>query len=275
MKLSGKPVSSPGRTDKFPPPLMRFLRSNAGSKSRRSRSSPMFLRKKTTTNIQTQTTQEPSSPKVTCMGQVRVKRSSNTKRDVPPTRCRCRWVPKSNPCRYRPFCLTWPFFRRKSKQHSRPNHHQESESASEERTNADKNIVSFASNPSTPPKNALLLTRCRSAPYRSSSLACRFWSSPVKDQETDFPDTEPASEEPQTDTKLGFLGTKIASLTQEEKVEELSSDQKGVELVSAIESRPSVLTRCKSEPARTGHRIDPLVNNLWKKRRNWVGLFVI
>ncbi|BAT85691.1 hypothetical protein VIGAN_04326300 [Vigna angularis var. angularis] len=275
MKLSGKPVSSPGRTDKFPPPLMRFLRSNAGSKSRRSRSSPMFLRKKTTTNIQTQTTQEPSSPKVTCMGQVRVKRSSNTKRDVPPTRCRCRWVPKSNPCRYRPFCLTWPFFRRKSKQHSRPNHHQESESASEERTNADKNIVSFASNPSTPPKNALLLTRCRSAPYRSSSLACRFWSSPVKDQETDFPDTEPASEEPQTDTKLGFLGTKIASLTHEEKVEELSSDQKGVELVSAIESRPSVLTRCKSEPARTGHRIDPLVNNLWKKRRNWVGLFVI
>lgn len=30
----------------------------------------------------------------------------------------------------------------------------------------------------TPPKNALLLTRCRSAPYRSSSLACQFWGSP-------------------------------------------------------------------------------------------------
>ncbi|KAK8534710.1 hypothetical protein V6N12_057354 [Hibiscus sabdariffa] len=27
---------------------------------------------------------------------------------------------------------------------------------------------------SSPPKNALILTRCRSAPFRSSSLACRF-----------------------------------------------------------------------------------------------------
>ena len=260
MKLSAKPVSSPGRTDKFPPPLMRFLRTNAGSKSRRSRSSPMFLRKKTTTNIQTQPTQEPSSPKVTCMGQVRVKRSSNTKRDAPPTRCRCRWVPKPKPCRYPPFCLTWPFLRRKPNHHSRPKHQEESESASREKPNVDKNNVSFASNSNTPPKNALLLTRCRSAPYRSSSLACRFWSSPVKDQETDFPNTEPASEEPQTDP--GFLETK----SEQEKVEELLSDENGVETVSAIPSRPTVLTRCKSEPARTGQRIDLLVNNLWKKR---------
>ncbi|OMO73477.1 hypothetical protein COLO4_27061 [Corchorus olitorius] len=72
MKISGKPISSPGRTEKYPPPLMRFLRSNVGSRSRgRSRSSPMFVRKKNTA-IETQ---EPSSPKVTCMGQVRVKRS--------------------------------------------------------------------------------------------------------------------------------------------------------------------------------------------------------
>ncbi|CAJ1894421.1 unnamed protein product [Sphenostylis stenocarpa] len=175
MRLSAKPVSSPGRTDKFPPPLMRFLRSNAGSRSRRSRSSPMFVRKKntTTTTIQTQTTQEPSSPKVTCMGQVRVKRSSNTKRDAPPTRCccRCRWIPKPNPCLCPPLWPTWPFFRSKPKQHSRPNHHEESESAFQEKTNVDKHNVPFASNSTTPPKNALLLTRCRSAPYRSSSLA--------------------------------------------------------------------------------------------------------
>lgn len=31
----------------------------------------------------------------------------------------------------------------------------------------------------SPPKNALLLTRSRSAPYRSSSSACRFWGSPL------------------------------------------------------------------------------------------------
>nr|GMD69919.1 chromo domain-containing protein cec-1 [Ipomoea batatas] len=77
MKGLSKPISSPGRTDKFPPPLMRFLRSNAGSRSRgRSRSSPMFMRKKNSVAIET--TQEPSSPKVTCIGQVRVKRSSKS-----------------------------------------------------------------------------------------------------------------------------------------------------------------------------------------------------
>ncbi|KAK7279371.1 hypothetical protein RJT34_24421 [Clitoria ternatea] len=104
MKLSTKPISSPGRTDKFPPPLMRFLRNNAASRSRgRSRSKTIFLRKKNTT-IETQ---EPSSPKVTCMGQVRVKRSTkqpSTKRvhsaggDGAPTKCRCRWC-KSEPAR--------------------------------------------------------------------------------------------------------------------------------------------------------------------------------
>jgi hypothetical protein len=61
MKLSTKPISSPGRTNKFPLPLMRFLRSNVGSKSRgKSRSSPMFVRKKNAA-IETQ---ESSSPKV-------------------------------------------------------------------------------------------------------------------------------------------------------------------------------------------------------------------
>ncbi|KAM0024601.1 hypothetical protein Hdeb2414_s0022g00617681 [Helianthus debilis subsp. tardiflorus] len=83
MNKPTKPISSPGRTtittsEKFPPPLMRFLRSNVGNKSRRrSRASPMFVRKKNTL-IET-TTQEPSSPKVTCIGQVRVSRSKKKK----------------------------------------------------------------------------------------------------------------------------------------------------------------------------------------------------
>ncbi|KAI8013056.1 hypothetical protein LOK49_LG05G00667 [Camellia lanceoleosa] len=52
MKILAKPMSSPSRTDKFPRPLMRFLRSNVGSKSRgKSRSSPMFMRKKNCTII--------------------------------------------------------------------------------------------------------------------------------------------------------------------------------------------------------------------------------
>ncbi|KAL6141992.1 hypothetical protein ACLB2K_060276 [Fragaria x ananassa] len=99
MKLPAKSISSPGRSDKFPPPLMRFLRSNVRSKSRgRLRSSPMFVRKKNTTAVETQ---EPSSPKVTCMGQVRVRRASSSaassrpgrvRRAAAPTRKRFGWI---------------------------------------------------------------------------------------------------------------------------------------------------------------------------------------
>ncbi|KAG5106554.1 hypothetical protein JHK82_043524 [Glycine max] len=105
-----KPILSLGRTEKFPPPLMRFLRSNVASRSsRRYKSSPMFRRKKNSTTIETQT-QEPSSPKVMCMGQVRVKcpskQGTTTKRDLAPTCCRCYccWIqsPNNHPCRYKP-----------------------------------------------------------------------------------------------------------------------------------------------------------------------------
>lgn len=78
MKISSKPILSPSRTENFPQPLMlRFLKSNVGSKSRgrSSRSSPLFVRKKNASVIETQ---EPSSPKVTCIGQVRVRRSSGS-----------------------------------------------------------------------------------------------------------------------------------------------------------------------------------------------------
>ncbi|KAK7396551.1 hypothetical protein VNO78_17634 [Psophocarpus tetragonolobus] len=243
MKLSAKPISSPGRTDKFPPPLMRFLKSNGGSRSRRSRSSPMFVRKKNTTTIDTQ---EPSSPKVTCMGQVRVKRASKqpntkSKRDIPPTRCCC-WIPKPNPCSCscRPL---WPFFPRKPtnlNQDSHSNCHQQSDSAFEHQVNNVHNP--FDSNSNTPPRNALLLTRCRSAPYRSSSLASRFWGSPAKDPETEFPNAPPASQ-----------------LVLPEKVHHLTNEK---DLQTDSAPRPTLLTRCKSEPARTGHRLYPLFSNI-------------
>ncbi|KAG4925380.1 hypothetical protein JHK87_050920 [Glycine soja] len=213
--------------------------------SRRSKSSPMFIRKKNTTTIETQT-QEPSSSKVTCMGQVRVKRPSKqgatTKRDLAPTRCRCRcnccWIrsPNNHPCRCKPLWPNWPsLFRRKPTKLKHPSepernfHDEESELPFHERVNVDKDS-DFASNSSTPPRNALLLTRCRSAPYRSSSLASRFRSSPVKDQETEFPipnttEQQHTSEEPQTEPELGFLREKIASLTEPKKVEEVETER--------------------------------------------------
>ena len=58
-------------------------------------------------------------------------------------------------------------FGNKSKSFVRETEHEE-----EEREEAAKFFVSPIS---TPLKNAFLLTRCRSAPYRSSSLVSRFW----------------------------------------------------------------------------------------------------
>ncbi|CBI32702.3 unnamed protein product, partial [Vitis vinifera] len=226
MKLSSKTMSSPGRTEKFPPPLMRFLRSNVGSRSRgRSRSSPMFVRKKNTA-IETQ---EPSSPKVTCIGQVRVRRSKQGR-------------------------------------------------------NEEEEARVFYSSSFSPPKNALLLTRCRSAPYRSSSLASRFWGSPLateEEQKTEPENTDqqnPASEnepssrdsaaesrtDPETDRDSEYLNQ------SEDSTSERSTKPTKTEAFKTGEeatAHPLILTRCKSEPARTGARLNPDTTLFWKKRR--------
>ncbi|EOY07781.1 hypothetical protein QUC31_011159 [Theobroma cacao] len=321
MKLSAKPISSPGRAEKYPPPLMRFLRSNVGSRSRgRSRSSPMFVRKKNTA-IETQ---EPTSPKVTCMGQVRVKRSkqAGTKpgRHGAPTRRRslCNWIRNALFCRHfagkvkaKPSCRpTWKkwgaFFQmgscRKPKTREDSSKfgnkiedfvegNEEEEEESEKNEKEAKIFVSSSS--SSPPKNALILTRCRSAPYRSSSLACRFWESPLANQETNEEETEETEEEKrenrgfqkeeaevptsekvsiyrnsdhgsQMDSekleKSGFCKEFEEGKTEKpENNEELKTEQFG-------NVRPLILTRCKSEPARTAERLDPEMS-FWKKRR--------
>ncbi|KAJ7976991.1 Protamine P1 family protein [Quillaja saponaria] len=312
MKLSSKPISSPGRTEKFPPPLMRFLRSNAGSKSRgRSRSSPMFVRKKNTA-IETQ---EPSSPKVTCMGQVRVRRSSKQaaatrgrpRRDRAATRTRCRWIRntlfcnhmfgKFRPNRCRPVWPKWvSFFRvsswRKSKikedsMNTESKFRDRSEDSEQEENEEEERAKVFVPNASTPPKNALLLTRCRSAPYRSSSLASRFWGSPLRTEETGedqrteeenkehIENEKPTSEresisdqegrlDPKPMEKLRFFKDLEASIQERmmksENVEEFEKMEEGGDSV-----HPLVLTRCKSEPARTGEKLDPTLN-FWKNR---------
>lgn len=284
----------------------------------------MFVRKKSTA-IETQ---EPTSPKVTCMGQVRVRRSSKqpsaakrgraaTRDGGAPTRCRCLWIRKNalfrikpncnnnNLCRCQPVWPKWGFlrvgsFRRKatklkedsakSESNFHEAEHEEDESEYEERVNAGN---AFASNScSTPPRNALLLTRSRSAPYRSSSLASRFWGSPLRreeetvemeNRESSYDENEKPSSQKnsvsdeeggrvtETERKLGFfkeledsLTDRITSITKSENVEELKKMEKGE---GDFEARPVVLTRCKSEPARTGYKLDPEVNNFWKKRK--------
>ncbi|XP_062117184.1 uncharacterized protein LOC133831040 [Humulus lupulus] len=325
MKLSTKPISSPGRTEKFPPPLMRFLRTNVGSKSRgRSRASPMFVRKKNPSAIETQ---EPSSPKVTCMGQVRVRRSSKQKPSKPrrtkpaPTKvgdsvgCRCRWIPRALLCRHfaetftpklcRPVWSKWcsyfqVSFRRKVGSREEPSKigsrfdvkSQDSDEEEEEKREAKIFAATTATTTcsSSPPKNAFILTRCRSAPYRSSSLASRFWGSPLnsenieqkeeEEEEDSSNERKPISKlesfepiEPEIEQKLKLCQEVNESTTSTEKISpesantenEKEEEESKTEKVAGFE-RPLILTRCKSEPARTGEKLDPELL-FWKNTR--------
>ncbi|XVF07947.1 hypothetical protein REPUB_Repub06bG0183100 [Reevesia pubescens] len=317
MKLLSKPISSPGRTEKYPPPLMRVLRSNVGSRSRgRSRSSPMFVRKK---NIAIET-QEPTSPKVTCMGQVRVKRSKQTGSAKPgrpgaPTcrRNRCKWIRNALFCNHFPGKVkAKPFFRpswkkwgtffhmescRKSKTgedsskfrniiEGSVEENEEDEEEEEESEENEKEAKIFVSSfCSSPPKNALILTRCRSAPYRSSSLACRFWGSPLANQETEgtelenrgfkeeernpTPEKESICRNSDQDSKMNSETEEKPGFCNELKEKKIEKTENNEELKKAEHFgnvRPLILTRCKSEPARTAERLNPEMS-FWKKRR--------
>ncbi|XWS55790.1 hypothetical protein CRYUN_Cryun09bG0031000 [Craigia yunnanensis] len=309
MKLSSKSILSPGRAEKYPPPLMRFLRSNVGSRSKgRSRSSPMFIRKKNTA-IETQ---EPSSPKVTCTGQVRVKRSKQTGskpgRPGAPTRrrSRCKWITnplfrhhfpgkvKGKPF-FRPSWKKWGAFfhmgfcrKPKIREDSLKCGNKIEDSVEESEEDEKEAKVFVSSSCSSPPKNALILTRCRSAPYRSSSLACRFWGSPLASQETKEEETEetrlenrglkeeenPTSEKEsicrnsnqasqmdlETEEKPGFCNEfEEKKIKKSENDEESKTEQFG-------NAWPLILTRCKSESARTAERLNPGMS-FWKNRR--------
>ncbi|KAG5253178.1 protein phosphatase [Salix suchowensis] len=309
MKLSTKPLSSPGRTEKYyPPPLMRFLRSNVGCRSRRrTRSSPMFVRKKSTT-IETQ---EPSSPKVTCMGQVRVRRFKQANiRPGKPKKRLCKWIQNTLLChqhfsrrkrKLKSFTHSWPKwapffsvgFKRNEKSSedcnsskTEPKYGVRNEDFEQEEETEPKVDVSTAI---TPPRNAFLLTRCRSAPYGSSSLAGRVWGSPSESGEKEqkqrsTPENiengsptsrrESASKEsdkeailhPETEVKISFLKQLEGSITsiREGIADSANVEEPNTEVVSTV--RPLILRRCKSEPARTGEKLDP-ETSFWKKRR--------
>ncbi|PSR92861.1 hypothetical protein CEY00_Acc27464 [Actinidia chinensis var. chinensis] len=279
MKSLTKPMSSPGRTEKFPPPLMmRFLRTNIGSRSRgRSRASPIFIRKKHNPPP-IETTQEPSSPKVTCIGQVRARRSSAAARkkslEKHPCSCSCSWVRNTLFCpkKLRPRSIgpdwskcNW-FFPfgccRKSKarddsakiEPTMENKNRASDSEDEDEAEVrEESREAFAS--TSPPKNAFLLTRCRSAPYRSSSLANRFWGSPLEKSEAEDDNGERPTSESEASCRNSALESKLDREIEGRLgfLREIEGSINGI----AKEIRPGTLTRCKSEPARTGERLNP------------------
>ncbi|XP_006288337.2 uncharacterized protein LOC17881083 [Capsella rubella] len=267
MMISRRPVSSPGRVEKYPPPFMGFLRSksNGGSTSRsrsrsrgRSRASPLFVRRNKSAAA---VTQEPSSPKVTCMGQVRVKRSKPKikpeSRDNP-TRRRCKWIrdapfynklaEKIKTLSFRPKwrLFSFPCSRQASKEKDSPitqldrpatesiEEIKEEIEEEEEKFEIPKLFVSPAT---TPPLNALLLTRSRSAPYRSSSLAYRFWEE---------------NNQREAELQQNVIPTEKSNGVHESE----NVDRDKVEITELELIRRPVLTRSKSEPARIGGEED-------------------
>ncbi|PKA62670.1 hypothetical protein AXF42_Ash012257 [Apostasia shenzhenica] len=173
--------ASPGRADKLPAPgLARLLRGKGGSRSRSrsrsslSRASPLFASRSRSVGrasappVDAGENGEPSSPKVTCIGQVRIRKKGKMWRGWPiglrfegNARHRQRMEPiDADPA------LTPPPAALSSSvwgDWGKPI------AAECEREDADR------TDSSTPPKNALILMRCRSAPHnRSSALSIRF-----------------------------------------------------------------------------------------------------
>ncbi|KAL2554456.1 protamine P1 family protein [Forsythia ovata] len=259
---------------------MRFLRSNAGSRSRgRSRSSPMFRMR---SKKDAAPVIEPSSPKVTCFGQVQVTTSSRTTASRRPkngsSSAPCWWLKKTL------FCHKII----SSKFHScgggglsfgsgfckKVDTIEDSCSLDSQIDRNCKNLeVQIQENKgdfhdSSPPNNALLLTRCRSAPYRSSSLAGQFWGSPLASTEIEY-DTkiEAKSEnEFQELQKPSCENVMLDSRRNQESENSVNNVQDSKENTAGGAVHPLLLTRCKSEPARTGERLYPEIN-FWRQRR--------
>lgn len=287
--VGSKAMSSPSRgaaAENYPPPLiMRFLRSNVGSKSRgaRSRSSPMFVvrKKNAATTIETQ---EPSSPKVTCIGQVRVGRSKNFTPSKPGQlkqsqssqgTCTCFPATKCSLCTPRKLdlrrwassfwfgcCKKVDVIDNSSNLESNGrSHFNDGETEvngnedQEARIGKKEDNEEVLRGTTSPPKNALLLTRCRSAPFRSSSLAVQFWgetNNDIGDEVKmtrwcrDFDQRESESEK-QLSRKL-----RMGKVEQSEQIcgtgkQVDSSIGKYMEQVGM--PHPLLLTRCKSESA--------------------------
>ncbi|PWA49896.1 hypothetical protein CTI12_AA477160 [Artemisia annua] len=218
MKIATKPISSPGRTDELPPQLIMFPRSKSSRGSSKSRSNPMFVRKIN----KNETIQEPSSPKVTCIGQVRAnKRSSNIKQTTA-TRTttnvrRCKWLPR-NISLFRCGCRK-PKILKESKQVDDTY----GKCGLEDVTRND-NDVSISK---SPPRNAFLLTR-------SSSLANKIWESTIDEKKCD--ETQGGINENIGNENEGNEGSIINGI-EEFKAKSLN------------------LSRCKSEPARTSDKL--------------------
>ncbi|KAJ4908880.1 hypothetical protein Rs2_12538 [Raphanus sativus] len=203
------------------------------------------------------------------MGQVRVKRSKpkiQPRSRENPTRRRCEWIrnasfycngfagkikPSSFWPKWRSF--TFPCSPQETKSDNKLSDspvNQVNRPATEPPAEEEKFKIStlLASPSSTPPMNAFLLTRSRSAPFSSSSLAFRFW------EENNRREAESRNEREQTVRSANTIpGVPSGATGKVNGVNESASNvREEVEL--GFVRRPE-LTRSKSAPARIGEKM--------------------
>lgn len=107
-----------------------------------------------------------------------------------------------------------------------------------------------ASSVPSPPINALILTRCRSAPNRSSLYCNRYRSSPITSDKT-------GEEEDKTERDNGNserLFNKLENSHGDGDSKSVHNKERKMEEKSML-NRNLILTRCKSEPARIAEKL--------------------
>ncbi|KAL1822669.1 hypothetical protein ACET3Z_009447 [Daucus carota] len=264
MKGAGaKKISSPSRkesaAENYPPPLtLRFLRSNVRNKSRGralSRSSPTFIARKKNVAA-TIETQEPSSPKVSCLGQVRVSHSMNFTPTKPDQLKQSQGTCSKLNLRKLASCFWFGDCKKvdvkeNSSESDRRGHFNDGEignEGGEARIEAKEDDEEVIRGTASIPKNALLLTRCRSAPFRSSSNEIEA-ELKMTSRWCDFDRRERAGEKQMSrKLQIGGESEQIGAMGKQvgESSVEKSMEQEGV-------THPLLLMRCKSASAsRTG-----------------------
>lgn len=245
MKALSMAIWSPGRPEKFPPPPRKYSRSSTGSRSRSSRSGLVFYirSRRNAAGMIEAADQEPYSPKVTCIGQVRARKSAARRRRCwflgkflsrfyRRRRVLCKWVVlcRSGYCKKVDAvedCLT------KMEVLGGKLEDVVEITVAENGRGFDGDVDGDSC--CSPPRNGLMLTRCsRSAPYRASSLGERFWR-----ENGDEMLQNPVCED---------VAAESAGIRQECS----ENPRNNVSVRDNLEGmvvQPLMLTRCKSEPA--------------------------
>ena len=147
------------------------------------------------------------------------------------------------------------------------NEAEDSEKDEEEDDGRDGDAVYSSFSVPSPPKNALILSRCRSAPNRSSFNGTRYRSSSITSDGT-------VEVEEEEKTEGGFRNNAASKieLGKSERLLKKVESSKGdgdSKSVNGNRNLNLILTRSKSEPGRIAEKLYGELNNLQEEKR-WV-----